>query len=282
MGTYIWGSAVRFRSIGTEEILNRIKYYRKRNDFKNALFTIEAQKPERAQEMVDMLLSRITELEAPFYLALAKQYKILGNMDEAAFWTMLGSFRLRVDDFVCEGWRGFKASEMYYGRKREMEVIHYILEDKDRTVDTFVRMLDWDKKNRPWTVDGEMKLSPGYFCHLAKQLVDEYKDDPEYTGQPIRAHDWPLKYAVLRALTKKYFEKELDGTFSWKEVFEQEGLNEFSEDEMKRVGAALRKQDPTHVIPNQTPIPKDLLDQMQEEDAPSQTDDTPEQDEGAE
>ena len=277
MGTNTWAKAMRFRSIGEEELVNRINFYRKTHDFKTALFVIEAQKPERAQEMVDMLLPRINDLEAPFFLALAKQYTILDDMDEAAFWTMLGSFRLRVDDFMCEGWKGFLASESYYGLKRDMRVIDHIVSDKDRAMRTFIRMLVWDKKNPPWIRDGEYKLTPEYFCRQSKRLVYEYKFDDTYTGKTIPVENWQLKYAILRALTKKYFADELEGNFSWKAVFEKEGLNEIPTAE----GG----------VPNQTPIPEGLLqeklktsvqEKLQEDVPPVQTDDKPEQAEGAE
>lgn len=277
MGTNTWAKAMRFRSLGEEELVNRISFYRKTHDFKTALFTIEAQKPERAQEMVDMLLPRINDLEPPFYLALAKQYALLENMEDATFWTMLGSFRLRVDDFMCEGWKSFRASETYYGLKRDMSVIDYIVADKERAMKIFHRMLEWDRKNPPWIRGDVYKLTPEYFCRQSKRLVYAYKLDDSYTGKTIPVENWQLKYAILRALTKKYFADELDGNFSWKTVFEKEGLNE--------VPTAMG------TVPNQTPIPEgwlqeqlktSVLQKSMEDNTPVQTDDEPEQAEEAE
>ena len=183
-GAHLWSKAVRNRYLGPDELMTRIDYFRRTHDMNAALFTVSAQKDERAQEMIDMLMPYTPKIEPLFFFEIAKFYDALGNVEEAVFWHLLGSFRLNVDALCCEGMTDFEAVQVWVRLNTPLSVPKFISENHEQTKEIFERAMAWDAENPP-------EASPEYFCAYAKGVL--YRDNPAYTG---KAHPSPVWFGI--------------------------------------------------------------------------------------
>jgi len=197
---FTWGGTTLFRNLEPEAMLSRLEHYRSRGKFDEAVRMFAVQKPERAQEVINLLVPRADILEPVFYLQIARQYVQLDNPDEALFWHMLGFFRLRFDSVRCEGRKNFGAVDVYMTLHSPIILTKYVEENPARAEEIFHRMMEWDEENPPQT-------SPRYFCRLARFLV--YGGGDDYTGKTIEQDLWPTLYKAFRAEAQRGFVNEL-------------------------------------------------------------------------
>lgn len=196
---FTWGSTTLFRSLEPEAMLVRLDHYRNRGKFDEAVRLFAVQKPERAQEVINLLVPRADILEPVFYLQISRQYMQLGNPDEALFWHMLGFFRLRFDAVRCDGHKNFQAVDVYMTLHSPMALAEYVESNPQRAEEIFRTVMEWDAKNPPQT-------SPKYFCRLARFMVYGGGD---YTGQVIEQDLWPVLYKAFRAEAENGFIQDL-------------------------------------------------------------------------
>lgn len=197
--TFTWGGTILFRSLEPEAMLVRLDHYRNRGKFDEAVRMFAVQKPERAQEVINLLVPRADVLEPVFYLQISRQYMQLENPDEALFWHMLGFFRLRFDAVRCEGHKDFQAVDVYMTLHSPMVLAEYVEKNPQRAEEIFRTVMKWDAENPPQT-------SPKYFCRLARFMV--YGGEG-YTGQLIDQDLWPVLYKAFRAEAENGFVQEL-------------------------------------------------------------------------
>ncbi len=198
----MWSKAVRFRSLDTHQMMGRLDHYRHTSKYFDAVFMFDIQKPERAMEVIEFLEEIAHEIEPVFYFQIAKRYEQLGMMDDAVFWHLLGSYRMRFDAQRCEGLPDFQGVELYMGFYTTLGLTRYMAEDIDRLEVIFNRMMDWDTENPPQTV-------PVYYCRLARQFL--YRHVPDFTGFPIPQEHWQELYIAYRIYVQETFIPSLRG-----------------------------------------------------------------------
>ncbi|TVQ82142.1 MAG: hypothetical protein EA357_10855 [Micavibrio sp.] len=202
VSTSIWAKAAVFRALDTNQMLGRLDHYRHTSKYFDAVFMFDIQKTERAKEIIEFLEDIAHEIEPVFYFQIAKRYEELGMMEDAVFWHLLGSYRMRFDAQRCEGLPDFQGVEYYVRFYTTPKLAIFMAQDIDRMERVFNRVMDWDYENPPQTL-------PVYYCRLARQFL--YRHIPEFTGFPIPQDQWQDLYTAYRIYVMSTFIPSLRG-----------------------------------------------------------------------
>ncbi len=189
LGTSLWGKTVAHRSLDMDNIQDRVTNYRQSGKFPSALFTVHVQKLSRSEEVLEQMLPLIPELEAPFFFELSRRYVYLGDMDEAAFWHMLGAYHMRYDYMRCEDLYDTEFLEFFIQRETEPLLLAYLRDNEELINKIIPRVASWDKAN-------PIQNRPEYFCGLAK--IYYTLQSKEISGKALPESTWPPILAMLR------------------------------------------------------------------------------------
>lgn len=151
---------------------------------------------DKNDAMVESLLPLTPDLHAHAFFAISNRYGILGEMEEAMFWAILGRYRLRFDALRCD----FPAADVISDRYAELylqRVVRQALLNIDET--TRKRLL---QKVVDWTDEYPADNDPAYFCEFIESAEGLANIDV------VPRDQWPALRTVMKKAALRYIESD--------------------------------------------------------------------------
>jgi len=190
-----WSKIKYYQTVPLEHLALAVKQNRDKGDLPVAIGLVKSRWPSQSQEVLDIMIPHAPELDPAFYFEFSRRYSILGNIEEAVFWAMLGRFRMRYDILRCENDETSDLEKTLSDFLIPESVSDYLEDNPDQIKPILQSVLDWDEKNPP-------QNKPDSFCRERKGF------NREASHYPLEKGDWETRYKVLRITTEAFINDE--------------------------------------------------------------------------